>query len=954
MADDTRLCDCCQTGESPPELHNPPGLPSLAYRISTYGGFLRRMLAQLSREGIEDAPNVFRYPLAGLTTRDADDPAIALLDAWAVVGHVLTFYQERLANEGFLRTATERRSILELAGLIGYQLNPGVSASAHLAFEVDTAVGAPPMAVIPRGTRVQSVPGQGELPQPFETAEDITARVEWNALRPRQLRPQELAISAGKLVMLEVSVALGSDATAVDASTVHPLDPGLPLPASGNVRAAEVNTIFLSGTTTGVKAGDVVLLVGKKNVTGATEQTLTKVVRSVEAQDALNRTRVEFEGPQPKPLGYAVTLNVAAAVSLQATALNAASANAVAGATFSEQALGAYGAVQGWGMTSLVQYYYKAYTVAEPKVKLPPAAPGAFAMRTRLGIFGHNAPNLVPTAGNAGMANQDLSSTPIWRTGVTDCFLERSVPGITNDSWLVLELAKQFTPFRITTTNEASLAEFGLSGRSTGLVLDANATRDNKFLVRTTTAHVQSDRLALAQLPIEAEIGEDTGEDARLTLDRMVLNLETGQALTVTGERADLPGVKSSEIVVLQEVQHSGGFTTLVFESPGLTHRYVRTTVTLCANVARATHGETVVEVLGSGVGSRPHQTFSLKRAPLTYTASSAASGAESSLRVRVNGLLWTEAPQLFDQDATSERYVVRIADSGTASVIFGDGEHGARLPSGVENVSAVYRSGIGTPGMVGADRITLMTTRPLGIRGVTNPLPASGAADPERGDDARANAPLTVLAMGRIVSLRDAEDFARAFAGIGKAKAVALWRGSATWVHLTIAASVPAPVEAGATTALPDFRVDLASPLGRNLADAIDTCREPSMQLRLDTYQPLYFDVGAKLSIDPRHEWTVVEAAVRSTLLSTFSFAVRQFGQAVTVADLVQAVHSVDGVVFVDVDVLRRFDQASPDLPVNGALAANGVQWDEHESEPGALAQLLLINPLGIALSRV
>ena len=54
-------------------------------------------------------------PLAALTTRAPDDPAIALLDAWATVADVLTFYQERIANEGFLRTATERRSVLELA-----------------------------------------------------------------------------------------------------------------------------------------------------------------------------------------------------------------------------------------------------------------------------------------------------------------------------------------------------------------------------------------------------------------------------------------------------------------------------------------------------------------------------------------------------------------------------------------------------------------------------------------------------------------------------------------------------------------------------------------------------------------------------------------------------------------------------------------------------------------------
>src|ERR1035438_8476224 len=66
------------------------------------------------------------------------DPAIALLDAWAVVADVLTFYQERIANEGYLPTATERRSLLELARLVNYTLRPGVSASVYLAFTVQS------------------------------------------------------------------------------------------------------------------------------------------------------------------------------------------------------------------------------------------------------------------------------------------------------------------------------------------------------------------------------------------------------------------------------------------------------------------------------------------------------------------------------------------------------------------------------------------------------------------------------------------------------------------------------------------------------------------------------------------------------------------------------------------------------------------------------------------------
>ncbi|HUR35919.1 MAG TPA: putative baseplate assembly protein [Vicinamibacterales bacterium] len=953
MAIRSGSCDCCADGVPHPHLHNAPGLPALDYTVSTYAGFLRRMLARLSREAVEDAPDVLRHPLAALATREPDDPAIALLDSWAIVGHVLTFYQERIANEGFLRTATERRSVAELAALIGYRLNPGVAASAHLAFDVDDAIGAPASALVPRGIRVQSVPGQGELPQTFETSEAITARAAWNALRPRQLRPQELAVSGGKLLMLGISVGLGEGADAVDVSGVHPLDQSLPMPASGSVSAAEVNAVYLAGTNTGLKAGDVVLLVGKQNAAGAKEQTLPRIVRAVEAQDARDRTRVEFEGVQPRRLGYGVKLNQAARMSVQALGLDSSSANALANSTVSEQSLGAFGAAQGWGLSSLVAYYYRTFTLIDHRVKLPSAAPGLFALRARLGFFGHNAPALVPGTGSTGMQAQDLSSKSIWRSGDADCCLERVVTGISDNSWLVLELKKQLTAFRVTTTNEASLAEFGLSGRTTGLVLDSGSDKDGKFVVRQTTAHVQSERLVLAQVPIDAEIGRGTAEEFQLSLDRMVLKLRPGQRVAITGERDDLPGVVASEIATLQEVQHSGGFTTLFFASPGLRFRYVRTTVTLNANVVQATHGETVAEVLGSGDGSRPYQRFTLKRPPLTYTAASSESGISSSLQLRVNGLLWEEADGLFPAGPTSERFVVQMANDGSVSVQFGDGEHGARLPTGAENVTATYRSGIGAAGMVGANRITLMTMRPLGIRGVGNPLPASGAADPEDADSARANAPLTVLAMGRIVSLRDAADFARAFAGIGKAHATALWRGGTQWVHLTVAAGVPAPLDVEATTALPDYRIDLTSALGRNLAAAIDSCREPSMHVRLDSYQPIYFDLRAKVAIDDRFEWDAVETALRRALIGAFSFEARRFAQAVSLAEVVRVLHAVPGVVFVDIDTLRRFDQSAPDLPPDGVLGAGDVVWADADLEPSALAQLLIINPFGIVLTR-
>jgi len=111
-------CGCCAgTGARVPEtVDNRPGLPAVAYRVGTHASFRAHLLAALSAGGAPPAgaPAGWTPPLRALSAR-TDDFTVALLDAWAAVGDVLTFYQERIANESWLRTATERRSVLELA-----------------------------------------------------------------------------------------------------------------------------------------------------------------------------------------------------------------------------------------------------------------------------------------------------------------------------------------------------------------------------------------------------------------------------------------------------------------------------------------------------------------------------------------------------------------------------------------------------------------------------------------------------------------------------------------------------------------------------------------------------------------------------------------------------------------------------------------------------------------------
>ena len=49
---------------------------------------------------------------------------------------------------------------------------------------------------------------------------------------------------------------------------------------------------------------------------------------------------------------------------------------------------------------------------------------------------------------------------------------------------------------------------------------------------------------------------------------------------------------------------------------------------------------------------------------------------------------------------------------------------------------------------------ITTLVDRPVGVSGVTNPQAASGGQDAQTIDEIRANAPLSVLTLGRAVSL--------------------------------------------------------------------------------------------------------------------------------------------------------------------------------------------------------
>src|SRR5215831_7973633 len=106
----TPTCGCCtpSAGQTPMIVTNRPGLSAIAYRIGTYAKFRETML-----DAIAGTPE-----LANLTTRESADYSITFIELWATLLDVVMFYEERYANEVFLRTARQPESLRRLARLL--------------------------------------------------------------------------------------------------------------------------------------------------------------------------------------------------------------------------------------------------------------------------------------------------------------------------------------------------------------------------------------------------------------------------------------------------------------------------------------------------------------------------------------------------------------------------------------------------------------------------------------------------------------------------------------------------------------------------------------------------------------------------------------------------------------------------------------------------------------------
>lgn len=896
-------CGCCEgiSAQTPGVVTNRAGLTQIGYRVGTYANFKASLLAALS-----DPAN---SPLGLLTTRDDGDFTIALLDAFAVTADILTFYQERLANEFYLRTATLPRSVFELARLVGYQPSPGVAATALLAVTLNSAPGGVDPATIPAGTPVQSVPAPGQSPAIYETSVDLTAWVEQNALLPQTTVPINWSQVTNYLWLAGTSTALnpGDALLFVDQSCFS----GAYGAASAWCQLTSV-TVDLAGGRTLVRWG----------VLTQTAYASAPISQSSMVSVYALRRRASLYGvnsPDPNILPVATVPYIAGfsgGITTNGTVTtfnpppypdwNFCAPTVIEfGAVILDLIYtvspgltpGASAAVDpsqfNWVVVTVGTSAYLYAIVAVDEVS--PRAYGLSSKATRLTL------DINPNVGGDDFVNILQSTRAATVLMQSDLLTVAPQPLLPTDDlpyqqWM-LQPVEGNTLTLVGGARIAAGQSVAINGQRVRLQLGPTAGSSFFPLNSSLVLSGGPGDIFLLDAPYDPT---HPGYWSVLTLKGIAGTLvaEPWQLTLLPADQKNDPII--SEIAQLDPSPPvvTGTLTTLTFVNP-LAHIYDRTTVSVNANVVAATQGQTVAEIMGSGA-ALANQTFQLKQSPLTFVPVASGQGAQSTLQVFVNDLQWQQVESFIGASAAQRIYVANAAPGGTVTVQFGNGQAGARLPTGQMNVRAQYRVGIGMNGMVQAGQLTQAIIRPPGLQSITNPAAASGGADPDGPDDARQSAPLHTLTLDRVVSLTDYQNYSLAFAGIAKATATWSWFNQTRGVAVTVAGAGGLSLVGSATLTA--------------LAAALLAAGDPYVPVQVLPCETSLFRVGASILIDtPTYDVPTVLAAVGAALASGFGFAARAIGQGVAQSEVVAAIQAVAGVLAVRVTV---FTVGSFDLP--------------------------------------
>jgi hypothetical protein len=849
-----------------------------------------RLLDRIGRIAINEA-----LPLASLTTRASDDPAIALIDAFAGSLHIVAWNAAQLADDATLARSQDPQALADLAALTGYQPRPALSATTMLSFTLDQFPGSPAQVTIPKGNRVASlptppaIPGTPAMPISFETDADLIAQPGWSSLAP----------------------VIPTSRQTID--TTSPL------------------TISVPGISFAGRVGDIAMLAMDTPLTLVTEDRSWGTV----VQKAANRQKLALRAqyianrggagapdiPPPKippPEPVSVTEKWVAGPILAVTIFDKASPQRVDVTILTSAVSGPDALDADLGMVILLGTRSASFGANAPDPQMLAAAVDATLAEDKIQVTDPAPPTEWPA----------LVMLPPGQTGsVVD--IDGSRPEAIPGRMLYFGSPTVSLAARIDSSADMSRAGFGLSGKVTRTAFEGFTLDGTNFnaAVRETAIYIETARVALLQTPDDVSLPDPATPD-QITVASAV-SLPVARQVLLAGTAIDpisgLPVTASETAVIRACMPATDGTATasLTFTAP-LANLYQGSSLTIYGNVVSASQGESSAsgaELLGSGDASVLNPRYSLSRAPVTQLPAQGVTGYAPELVVTVDGRQYQALPNLCNVPASTRAYMVEMGRDGKNAVRFA-----GRLPTAANSVKALYRAGAGSAGNLAAGTIITALAPVPGVRAVTNPIPADGGSDAETPDTIRSSVPAKLGTFDRVVSLTDYQAYAAAYPGVGKALASDLSIGMRRIVLLTIAST---------SLAQPGTALIAA------LTTAIQALSAPGRSVAVQGFAQVTPILTIAYASDPAFARPDIETAIRAALAATFGRATMAFAQGIAQSQVIACVQGIAGVIGVTLPIFTLPNVAGLD---NGRLLVPGPA-----AQIDPVSGLVIYSPAGL-----
>ena len=777
----------CGAFQFPQATCNPSGLPALSYRVGDFTSFRYELLVPLQPQSGATWPPA-ETELTAWRPGATGDLAMQMVEWWAYLADILTFYNERIANEAYLGTALLPESVNHLVQLLGYRPKPALGSKGQVAALL-TPSARPPM-TIAAGLQIQSKPGPGQQPQVFEVEQATTVGLP--DLVVADVVPSDLPLLdasggafwlAGKVTSLKAGDRLLlANATAITTQAlgdwawikIGGTTPGTD-PLGNTVTQVAFSAVSGSLASDGQAANYVLLkpqqfapLWPYQNATpiNSTTADLAQIARGLGAGSL-----VLFDLPDGVAPASIILESEAATSELGRTVRRV----QVKEETFPYAGIEAGSALEGGGVG-----------VARQPFPTPDPVPSSNGLVPTPGIVTNYA-EVVWYANGADATTAPSPSPPAVPIGIPHAEITYASSTLTG-SWgsVANQVTVRWGWLQIgTIVGATTAANYNYTGGGSTLVADPSSPNP---------------------MPVDGVAVPVMVEDA------------AGDAASTTLASSGAPAAAS--LGTLSPAPANG------FSSP----------LDIFFNLVPVSRGKTVVtETLGSGNPMVAGQDFTLAQSPVTYffdPASVSGPNFTSTVSVSVNGVEWQEVQSFYGQPKNAQIFVLHEDDQGQTHASFGDGVNGSLLPTGAGNIIATYRYG-GGAAAPDPQTLTVVLTPTPGLKGVANPLAPTGGADPDQPTQLRSLAPQSVLTFNRAVALDDYAAIALTAAGVTQAVASYAFDAASQRpaVVLWVAGDDNATASAQAAlagTEMPGQRVIYETAVGINAILSLTYVRDP------------------------------------------------------------------------------------------------------------------------------